>query len=109
LKTTLISSLDGGQGLGSLGFLSLTDRNGVSASVNLASAETLDDVITAINGAGIGITASYNSAKNGILLTDTTGVTASNLIAANGDATNTATKLGLAASVAATSINSGNL
>src|SRR5262245_26957803 len=109
LKTTLLGSLNGGQGLGSLGVLSLTDRSGATANVNLASAETLDDVIDAINSAGIGITASYNSAKNGIALTDTTGFTTSNLIAADGDATNTATKLGLAASVAADSINSGSL
>src|SRR5438067_827591 len=45
LKTTLLSSLDGGKGLGSLGSLSLTDRNGNSVTVSLASAETLDDVI----------------------------------------------------------------
>jgi flagellar hook-associated protein 2 len=110
LKTTLLSSLDGGKGLGTLGLLTLTDRTGnPAATVNLASAETLDDVIATINGAGLDITASYNSAKNGVVLTDTSGATVSNLIAANGDATNTATKLGLAASVADTSINSGNL
>jgi flagellar hook-associated protein 2 len=109
LKTTLLSSLNGGQGLGTLGQLTLTDRNGIGATVNLASAETLDDVIATINGAGVGIKASYNSAKNGIALTDTTGVTTFHLIAADGDATNTATKLGLAADVDAKSINSGNL
>src|SRR5262249_40601018 len=87
----------------------LTDRSGATANINLASAETLDDLIDAINNAGIGITASYNSANNGIALTDTTGLTTSNLIAANGDGTNTATKLGLAASVATESINSGSL
>src|SRR5207302_10976669 len=47
--------------------------------------------------------------RNGLALTDTTGATTSNLIVANGDATNSATKLGLAASVADTSLNSGNL
>jgi flagellar hook-associated protein 2 len=109
LKTTLISSLAGGQGLGSLGAINLTDRSGATASVNLAGAETLDDVIGRINAAGLGITASYNAARNGLELTDTTGSTASNLIVADGDANNSATKLGLAKSVAGTTIDSGNL
>lgn len=109
LKTTLLSSLGGGQGLGTLGNLDLTDRSGATATVNLASAETLDDVIAAINGAGLGITADYNRSRNGIQLTDTTGLTASPLIVANGDATNTADKLGIAASVSATEMNSGSL
>jgi flagellar hook-associated protein 2 len=109
LKTTLLNSLAGGSGLGTLGTISLTDRSGATANVNLAGAETLDDVIDAINGSGLRITASYNSARNGIALTDTTGATTSNLIVADGDATTTATKLGLAANAAASSINSGNL
>lgn len=109
LKTTLLHSLSGGQGLGTLGLLNLTDRSGATASVNLASAETLDDVIDAINDANVSITASYNSARNGLLLTDTTSATTSNLIIANGDATNTATKLGLVVNAAATSKDSGAL
>lgn len=109
LKTTLLGSLQGGQGLGGLGQLNLTDRSGASATVNLASAQTLDDVIDAINNTGLGITASYNSARNGLLLSDTTGATTSNLIVANGDTTNTATKLGVATNAAATSVNSGSL
>jgi flagellar hook-associated protein 2 len=109
LKTTLLSSLAGGEGLGSLGVLALTDRSGATANVNLAAAQTLDDVIQAINAASVGITADYNAARNGLVLTDTTGATSSNLIAASGDATNTATKLGLAGNIAANAINSGSL
>lgn len=109
LKTTLLASLGGGDGLGQLGTLQLTDRNGQTANVNLAAAETLSDVIGAINAANVGIEASYNSARNGLVLTDTTGATTSNLIVANGDSTNTATKLGLATDVAQTSVNSGAL
>ncbi len=100
LKTPLLSSLNGGQGLGALGGLQLTDRSGATATVNLATAETLDDVINSINSAGLGIRATYNSARTGLQLTDTTGLSASNLIAANTDGTNTADKLGLTASVA---------
>jgi flagellar hook-associated protein 2 len=109
LKTSLVGSLSGGQGLGALGAIQLTDRSGATASVNLAGVETLDGVIALINAANVGIEATYNSARNGLVLTDTTGATASNLIVANGDATNTATKLGLANSVAANAINSGSL
>jgi len=109
LKTTLLGSLNGGEGVGTLGAITLTDRSGATASVNLAGAETLDETIDAINAAGLGISASYNRARNGIELSDTTGATTSNLIVANGDATNTATKLGLAANVADTSVNSGSL
>lgn len=109
LKTTLLGSLSGGQGLGTLGLLELTDRSGASATVNLATAETLDDVIESINAANVGISAAYNSARNGLVLTDTTGATSSNLIAADGDASETATKLGLNTSVAAAALNSGSL
>lgn len=109
LKTTLLSSLSGGRGLGTLGTVNLTDRAGASASIDFSAARTLDDVIGAVNSAAIGITASYNAARNGLTLTDTTGATASNLIVADGDATNSATKLSLAGNVAATTISSGSL
>jgi flagellar hook-associated protein 3 FlgL len=68
--STPISALNGGAGL-TLGSLSITDREGNNAVVNLAGATTVNDVLTAINGAGINVTASINSAGNGLLLTDT--------------------------------------
>lgn len=109
LKTSLLRSLGGGQGLGTLGTISITDRSGASANVNLASAKTLEGVIESINAAGIGITASVNNARNGIVLNDTTGATTSNLIVANGDGTNSATKLKIAVNAAVTNINSTSL
>lgn len=109
LKTSLLSSLGGTVGLGTLGLVDLTDRGGATASVDLSAAETLDDVISAINGAGIGIQATVNSARNGILFTDITGSTTNNLIIANGDGTNTADKLGLTTDTATTSKSSGSL
>ncbi len=109
LKTTLVSTLAGGNGLGSLGNLTLTDRSGATATVNLAGAETLDEIIAEINSAGLGLRAEYNSARTGLQLVDTTGATTSNLIAADGDATNTATKLGLVGNVAAGQINGTSL
>jgi flagellar hook-associated protein 2 len=109
LKTTLVRSLQGGQGPGELGILELTDRSGASnLNVDLSGAETLDDVVSAINAAGVGIQASYNAARNGILLTDTSGGTGS-LIVANGDATNTANALGIAVDASQSSVDSRSL
>ncbi|MGQ9574488.1 MAG: flagellar filament capping protein FliD [Thermoguttaceae bacterium] len=108
LQGVLLSSLNGGKGFGQLGLVRLTDRSGASATVDLAAAETLADLLAAINAAGIGISARVNDARNGILLTDTTGA-AGNLVVADADATQTATRLNLAADIAGTSVNSGDL
>jgi flagellar hook-associated protein 2 len=70
LRDTLLTSLNGGQGVGTLGLLQVTDRSGGSASVNLATAETLDDVIDLINASTANVTASINSARNGLLIAD---------------------------------------
>jgi flagellar hook-associated protein 2 len=109
LRDTLVGSLNGGQGLGTLGVVNITNRNSVLSNVNLSAAETLADVVAAINAQATGVTASINSVRNGIVLTDTTGATASNFIVANGDANNSATALGIVANVAATTVNSGSL
>lgn len=109
LKGPLLSSLSGGQGLGSLGLLDLTDRSGASASVDLSTAETLADVVNLINDAGVEIRASINGARSGIQLTDTTGLTSANLIVANGDTTNTADRLGLTIDAATSVVDGGSL
>jgi flagellar hook-associated protein 2 len=109
LQGTLLGSLAGGSGLGTLGQLQITDRSGASATVDLAGAETLNEVIDRINAAGIGVTAGINDARNGLVLRDTTDATTSNLIVANADATNTADALGLAVNAAQSSVDSGSL
>ncbi|QDT72280.1 flagellar filament capping protein FliD [Lacipirellula limnantheis] len=108
LRDTLLTSLKGGQGIGTLGLLQVTDRAGVSANVNLASAETLDDVVDLINAAAPNVTAAINSARNGLSITDDT-VGVGNLIIANGDATNSADKLGLTVNQSAATKSSGAL
>ncbi len=109
LRTVALSSLGGGRGLGELGLLDLTDRGGLSDSVDLSGAETLEDVVELINTASVNIRAQINAARNGFELFDHSGGTAGNLIVANGDETNTADKLQIAADTAVNTVNSGDL
>lgn len=113
LSGTLLSNLNGGNGVGTLGTLDISDRAGNSTTVNLSGALSVDDVINAINtaaaGASVGVTASLNKAGNGIQLTDTSGSTAHNLIVADGNSSTTAENLGIAVNAAQSSINSGDL
>ena len=72
-RCTRLETLNGGEGVDS-GRIRITDRSGESAEVDLSDAETIGDVIDAINSAsGIDVTASINSQGNGILITDNTG------------------------------------
>ncbi len=108
LKSPALSQLNGGQGMGTLGVIRLTDRLGQQAEVDLSTADTLEDVIRAINTAGIGVTASVNSARNGIVIQDTTGGSG-NLIIASLDDTQSAEKLQIAVNDAVSSKDSGDL
>src|SRR6185295_13881855 len=58
LRDTLVSSLRGGQGLGTLGTINVTNREGDPSIVNLAGAETLGQIISAFNTQADGVTAS---------------------------------------------------
>lgn len=109
LDTVLLKDLNGGSGIATPGQIQLTDRSGATATVDLTGASTLNDVISAINGAGLGLVASVNAAGDGIQINDTTGKTASNLIIADVGAGTTATNLHLVTNVAANSVNSGDL
>jgi flagellar hook-associated protein 2 len=109
LRDTLTSSLKGGVGLGTLGEVSITNRNNVTSSVDLSGVETLGDIVAAINAHAPGVTASVNSARNGIQLTDTTGGTASNFVVTNGDSSGTASALGIVTNSESTTVNGGGL
>jgi flagellar hook-associated protein 2 len=110
LSGPLLSSLNGGKGLGQPGSISITNRNGGPATqVNLSGTTSLREVIDRINGSSAGVTASLNRARTGILIQDTTGATTSNLIIADGDASNTATGLKIATNAASNSVDSGTL
>lgn len=78
---TLLSSLNNGQGVttaaGGAADFTLTDSKGVAVQVSLAGDKTVQDVINTINSdattAGAGVTASFSTTGNGIVLTDTAG------------------------------------
>ena len=110
LKSTLLSSLNGGQGLGTLGTLDLIDRDGTSFSADLSSAETLDDVASLIESAagfaGALIEVSYNDARSGIVIRDNSGGTGNLQVSSTDE---TATLLGVTIDDSVDQIDSGNL
>lgn len=110
LQGVLLSRLNGGSGV-SRGVISITDRNGVTSEVDLTSANTVQDVIAAINDASVSaeVTASLNSTGNSLVITDTSGGSAGPLIIADTGGTTTAADLGIAGSVEASVIKSGDL
>ena len=74
-----LSDLNGGRGIGAADGedLLVTRRDGTTFTVELSAAQTVQDVIDAINlaDAGGGVAASFAVVGNGIVLTDTTGGT----------------------------------
>ncbi|MBL4884760.1 MAG: flagellar filament capping protein FliD [Planctomycetaceae bacterium] len=114
MNSVLLRNLRGGQGITQLDTISLTDRSGQTASVDLSSAETLNDVIEAINsaqdtGSDLLLHATLNSQKDGIVITDTSGLTASNLIIADTGTSTLAADLGIVIDAAVDEVNSNSL
>ena len=109
VKTVLLSNLNGGNGFEQLGMIELTDRSGVSDTVDLSGAETLQDVVDLINAGDVGLMAQINGARNGIELVDTTGEMASNLIVADADGSDSAAQLGIEVDADVDRINSGDM
>jgi flagellar hook-associated protein 2 len=109
LNSVLLDNLRGGQGIATPGQVSITDRSGASATVDLTNAASLGEVVDAINAAGLGVEAAINAEGHGITLTDTTGSTTSNLIVADLGGGSTAADLNIDGSVAAMTIKSGDL
>jgi hypothetical protein len=57
LNDTLVRSLRGGAGLGTLGTVDITNRNNVVSNVDLSAAETLGEIVDEINSQAVGVTA----------------------------------------------------
>ncbi|MCE9606656.1 MAG: flagellar filament capping protein FliD [Planctomycetia bacterium] len=109
LGSVLVKNLNGGQGVATPGSIQLTDRSGATATVALSTAQSLSEVVTAINGAGLGIKAAINTQGHGLTISDTTGLSASNLIIADVGGGTSATDLHIAGDVALASIKTGDL
>lgn len=116
LGSKLIRNLNGGQGITTPGSITVTDRSGLTATLDLSSAESLDEVLNAINGAvddstsdALSLTARYNELGTGIEVGDSSGATASNLIIADVGGGSVAADLGLTVDAAQTSVDSGSL
>lgn len=108
LQDTLVSSLNGGRGI-SLGSIDITDRDGTTTSaIDLSPAETLGEVVDLINASGANVTASINSSRSGIQLTDDTAGSGNLIVANNGSGT-TAEELGIAVNDAVATVNGGSL
>lgn len=116
INGTLTKNLNGGNGIGGDGTLRITARDGSPAfDVDLSGAETIEQVIGAINdaaGNGGNIVASINETGTGLVLTDTTGGVGNLIVTgAAGDDT-TAEDLGIltdVAGVASSTLDSGSL
>ena len=115
LNSVLLRNLFGGDGVTQLGPITLTDRAGNSATVDLSTADTLDDVLQAINGAAtvgdvkLNITARVDEGGGRIRIEDTSGATASNLVIADGAGSTLAAQFGIATDDAVTGVTSGRL
>ena len=92
MNTVLLSGLNGGAGI-TLANLTITDRSGGNATIDLSAAKTVQDVLDAIsNAGGVNVTAKLKSSGNGIAIVDDSGGTGDMIIAAGA----TADALGLA-------------
>lgn len=103
-NNTLLSSLNGGQGIDQTQF-TITSSKGASATINLASANvtTVGDLLYQINSRDLGVTAAINPTGNGIELTDTAGGAGKlNVTDVNGTA---AEDLNIAGTATGTTIN----
>jgi len=98
---TLLSNLNAGTGVDLLNgrFVIHNDDYTIGAEVDITSATTVDDVITAINDAlmaeGINATASFNAGSTGIDITDNTGGTLGLSVSEMTGSATTASDLGL--------------
>ena len=98
-QNTLLSSYNGGAGVGQ-GTFTITDTDGNASIITVnSSMQTIGDVINAINRGTAGVHAAINSTGDGIVLTDTANGSGHDLSVTEGDST-TAQDLNLLAAEA---------
>ncbi len=109
LNSVLLRNLNGGAGITQTGQISLTDRSGATATIDLTGAESLDEVISAINSSGLSLVAKVNDQGTGLNIQDSSGASASNLIVSDVGGGTTAADLNIAVDAAVDSVDSGSL
>ena len=113
IGSVLLRNLNGGAGIGTPGTIEIGNQAGETATIDLSTAETLADVVEAINTATtaalnpLGVTAAIDETGTGLTLTDTTaGAGTLTVIDTLGT---TAADLGLDAAAAGGVIATGSL
>jgi len=99
---TTLAQLNGGAGV-TRGQFEITDRGGNSAVIDTSNDITLDDVVNQINNT-LGISVHASVSDNGLVLTDTSGKTTSNLSVQDLNGGSAAADLGIAQSVASNTL-----
>lgn len=108
LNDTLLRTLNGGTGV-TAGSIVIQDRAGAFDTVDLSAAQSLQDVIRAINDSSASVEASTNPEGNGLLIRDTSGGGGDLEISESGGGT-TAAELGLLSGpVSASEFNGSDL
>ena len=93
-NSTQLSSLNTGSGV-TPGSFSITDRAGNSGTVNVTSSDTVENLISKINGLSGNVTASINTNSNGLQLTDGSSVISQALTVAEVSGGSAAVELGI--------------
>jgi flagellar hook-associated protein 3 FlgL len=89
-----VSSLNGGAGI-TPGSISVSDRTGNTASILVNSTDTVGNLISRINSAGVNVTASINSNGNGLQLVDNSTVITQSMTVSEVSGGSTAMELGI--------------
>lgn len=113
LNTTLARTLNGGSGIAGDGQLSITARDGTVHSVTIDQNASLSDIATSIESQTAGkVRLALNSNGTGLVASDTTNSTTSNLIITGTNGSDSAASLGIstgATGVASATFAGGNL
>lgn len=91
---TLVSDLNAGAGVPA-GSFRITDQAGNTGTVTVTVGMTVGNLVSAINSAGTNVTASINSVKNGLKLSDSSTIITQGLTVAEVGGGTTADKLGI--------------
>jgi len=112
LNTTLLKTLNGGSGVGSVAGddFQIQQRDGTTFNVDISGAQTVQDVINLINSAtgNTAVVASLDREGNGILLTDFSGGTG-NLTVNSLNSSPAASDLGILKSISSNTLEGDDL